>query len=169
MSLPPSPKTAARGSVVMSPGSLPPPVKPPGNLPPPPARVVTPSSPLPPPPQMSRLSKIHPMPAVNRPKSAFYSGSNSQLSSSLTPGSALASGGSGINLAGSGSWLPAEVLYVVRAEFDFIASEDDELSFKEGELICVLEDIGEGWLAGRIESRNVVGIFPINYVKRVQL
>ncbi|VDD82659.1 unnamed protein product [Mesocestoides corti] len=47
------------------------------------------------------------------------------------------------------------------AAFDFTASHDDELSFKEGEKIVDIVKVDTLWWSGRIGDRT--GIFPANY------
>lgn len=51
----------------------------------------------------------------------------------------------------------------VIAEFDHEADEDDELEFKEGDVITVLQEDSSGWWLGTLENRR--GIFPANYTK----
>ncbi|XP_076121858.1 GRB2-related adapter protein 2-like isoform X1 [Alosa pseudoharengus] len=49
----------------------------------------------------------------------------------------------------------------VRAIYDFTAEEDDELGFKAGEIIEVLDCNDSSWFKGRVRGR--VGLFPANY------
>jgi len=49
------------------------------------------------------------------------------------------------------------------AEHDFTANRQDELSFKKGQIIDVLEKSGDGWWMGKSEGRD--GWFPANFVK----
>ncbi|KAL5104260.1 Src substrate cortactin [Taenia crassiceps] len=48
------------------------------------------------------------------------------------------------------------------ALYDFVASQSDELSFKEGDEICDIDKFDESWWSGRIGDR--FGIFPAIYV-----
>jgi hypothetical protein len=53
----------------------------------------------------------------------------------------------------------------VIALFNFNGNEDDgELSFVEGDVIEVLEQVNEGWWEGRLTNGDL-GIFPFNYVQ----
>lgn len=51
----------------------------------------------------------------------------------------------------------------VKAVFDFEAAEDNELSFKSGDLILLLERSHADWWTGMCKGK--VGIFPRTYVK----
>jgi len=50
-----------------------------------------------------------------------------------------------------------------RAIFDFNAQEDNELSFKKGDIIRVTDDTDENWWAGVIDTQE--GMFPMNYIQ----
>ncbi|CAH8595184.1 unnamed protein product [Schistosoma guineensis] len=54
-------------------------------------------------------------------------------------------------------------MFTVTAMYDYEAAENDELTFKAGEIITEVEKIDAGWWKG--VCRNKVGLFPANYVK----
>ncbi|VDP28151.1 unnamed protein product [Schistosoma curassoni] len=54
-------------------------------------------------------------------------------------------------------------MFTVTALYDYEAAENDELTFKAGEIITEVEKIDAGWWKG--VCRNKVGLFPANYVK----
>nr|KAF6452454.1 GRB2 related adaptor protein 2 [Molossus molossus] len=49
-----------------------------------------------------------------------------------------------------------------RALYDFEALEDDELGFRSGEVVEVLDSSNPSWWTGRLH--NKLGLFPANYV-----
>lgn len=53
----------------------------------------------------------------------------------------------------------------VRALFDFAANDLDELTFRKGDLIAVIESQYKDWWKGSL--RGQVGIFPTNYVEKL--
>lgn len=58
------------------------------------------------------------------------------------------------------------VVKKVRAMYDLSSSEPDELSFKKGDVIVVLEQVYRDWWRGTLYGK--VGIFPLNYVAPVK-
>jgi signal transducing adaptor molecule len=53
----------------------------------------------------------------------------------------------------------------VRALFEFEAKDPDELSFRKGDIITVLESVYKDWWKGFL--RGHTGIFPLNYVEKL--
>lgn len=51
----------------------------------------------------------------------------------------------------------------VRALYDLISYEPDELSFRKGDIIVVIESVYRDWWRGSL-ANGKVGIFPLNYV-----
>lgn len=59
--------------------------------------------------------------------------------------------------------IPAQtVVRRVRALYDLTTNEPDELSFRKGDVITVLEQVYRDWWKGALRGR--MGIFPLNYV-----
>ncbi|NWS11222.1 SH319 protein, partial [Pachyramphus minor] len=50
-----------------------------------------------------------------------------------------------------------------RALYDFHGENEDELSFKAGDMITELESVDEDWMSGEIQGKS--GIFPKNFVQ----
>lgn len=51
----------------------------------------------------------------------------------------------------------------VRALYDLVSYEPDELSFRKGDVITVIESVYRDWWRGSLPSGKI-GIFPLNYV-----
>ncbi len=56
----------------------------------------------------------------------------------------------------------------VIAEYDYEGGDDAQLTFKEGDVIVVLEEHDSGWWTGRLEKNGKEGYFPDTYVKQVK-
>ncbi|KAK3520604.1 hypothetical protein QTP70_028617 [Hemibagrus guttatus] len=54
---------------------------------------------------------------------------------------------------------------LVKALYDFVAEEDDELGFNAGDVIEVLDRSDASWWKGRL--RGIVGLFPANYTAQM--
>lgn len=52
------------------------------------------------------------------------------------------------------------------ALFDYEGEENDELTFSQGDVISLLELVGQEWARGKIYGR--VGIFPLNFAEVVE-
>jgi hypothetical protein len=50
------------------------------------------------------------------------------------------------------------------AMYDYVATKNDELSFLEGDIINVTNQVSGGWWEGQKESTGEIGWFPSNYV-----
>lgn len=50
--------------------------------------------------------------------------------------------------------------------FDYEGEEDDELTFSQGDVIALLELIGQEWGRGQIHGR--IGVFPLNFTEVVE-
>lgn len=59
-----------------------------------------------------------------------------------------------------------KVLFTVVAMYDYDAEEDNELSFKEHDIIDVHDDDESGWWAGTIQGTDKSGLFPDNFVEK---
>jgi len=51
----------------------------------------------------------------------------------------------------------------VRAIYDYITEEEDELGFSEGTLLRLLHQDESGWWTGELDGK--IGLFPGNYVE----
>lgn len=58
------------------------------------------------------------------------------------------------------------VIRKVRAMYDLSSEEPDELSFRKGDVIVVLEQVYRDWWRGTLCGK--VGIFPLNYVTPIE-
>ncbi|KAI2658592.1 LIM and SH3 domain protein 1 [Labeo rohita] len=52
-----------------------------------------------------------------------------------------------------------------RAIYDYVAADEDEVSFADGDLIVDVQQIDEGWMFGRVERTGQQGMLPANYVE----
>lgn len=65
-------------------------------------------------------------------------------------------------LSGTPLCFPQQRVRWARALYDFEALEDDELGFRCGEVVEVLDSSNPSWWTGRLH--NKLGLFPANYV-----
>ncbi|EMP38771.1 Nebulin [Chelonia mydas] len=54
-----------------------------------------------------------------------------------------------------------------RAMYDYMASDADEVSFKDGDAIVNVQAIDEGWMYGTVQRTGKTGMLPANYVEAV--
>jgi len=57
---------------------------------------------------------------------------------------------------------------VYQAMYDYDAQDDDEVGFRENDVVVNVEPIDEGWMFGTIERTGMRGMLPANYVERIQ-
>ncbi|XP_064390451.1 unconventional myosin-Ie-like [Halichondria panicea] len=60
---------------------------------------------------------------------------------------------------------PAPALPKCKAVFDYDATDTDELSFKEGDIIDIIKEDASGWWKGRVRGKE--GLFPNNYIEKI--
>ncbi|KAI9202468.1 P-loop containing nucleoside triphosphate hydrolase protein [Polychytrium aggregatum] len=60
---------------------------------------------------------------------------------------------------------PAKKLPTCRALYDYDATEADELSFKAGDTITIINSDDPGWWTGNLNGKR--GLFPMNYVEKL--
>lgn len=54
-----------------------------------------------------------------------------------------------------------------RALYDYVAQDDDEVAFNEGDVITNGDPIDEGWMYGIVERTGQYGMLPSNYVEEL--
>lgn len=52
-----------------------------------------------------------------------------------------------------------------RAMYDYTAQDNDEVSFREGDLIINCQSIDQGWMTGTVQRTGMSGMLPANYVE----
>ena len=97
-----------------------------------------------------------PQPSTSAPKTnaAELSGTSTAVQAQPAPSQPVPSG------------TTAATVSRVRALFDFQPSEPGELQFRKGDVIAVLESVYKDWWKGSL--RGQTGIFPLNYVEKLQ-
>ncbi|CCG20711.1 Hse1 protein [Candida orthopsilosis Co 90-125] len=68
-----------------------------------------------------------------------------------------------VSPAGSEEEQTVATVSKVRALYDLISYEEDELSFRKGDVITVIESVYRDWWRGSLPNGKI-GIFPLNYV-----
>ena len=56
-----------------------------------------------------------------------------------------------------------------QAIYDYEAQDDDEVSFRDGDLIINCVKIDDGWMCGTVHRTGKYGMLPANYVTSVRL
>ncbi|KAM8857265.1 nebulin isoform 36-T38 [Synchiropus picturatus] len=62
---------------------------------------------------------------------------------------------------------PSTTGKTVRAMYDYSAADNDEVSFKDGDVIVNVQSIDEGWMYGTVQRTGKTGMLPANYVEAV--
>ncbi|XP_031440949.1 nebulin isoform X4 [Clupea harengus] len=62
---------------------------------------------------------------------------------------------------------PSTTGKTVRAMYDYAATDTDEVSFKDGDVIVNVQSIDEGWMYGTVQRSGKTGMLPANYVEAV--
>ncbi|XP_048834952.1 nebulin isoform X39 [Brienomyrus brachyistius] len=62
---------------------------------------------------------------------------------------------------------PSTTGKTVRAMYDYAAADDDEVSFKDGDVIMNVQSIDEGWMYGTVQRTGKTGMLPANYVEAI--
>jgi hypothetical protein len=62
------------------------------------------------------------------------------------------------------SALPEDVLYLMKAKFEYVGGGEGQLTLAQDEVVQVIAEANEdGWAYGRIAASQVVGYFPVIY------
>ncbi|TRY59272.1 hypothetical protein DNTS_016356 [Danionella cerebrum] len=62
---------------------------------------------------------------------------------------------------------PSTTGKTVRAMYDYMAADNDEVSFKDGDVIVNVQSIDEGWMYGTVQRTGKTGMLPANYVEAI--
>ncbi|XP_054470687.1 nebulin [Anoplopoma fimbria] len=62
---------------------------------------------------------------------------------------------------------PSTTGKTVRAIYDYGAADNDEISFKDGDVIVNVQAIDEGWMYGTVQRTGKTGMLPANYVEAI--
>uniref|UniRef100_A0AC35UBD4 SH3 domain-containing protein n=1 Tax=Rhabditophanes sp. KR3021 TaxID=114890 RepID=A0AC35UBD4_9BILA len=61
-----------------------------------------------------------------------------------------------------------QVGFTVKALYDYVAADQDEISFQENDIIVNCHKIDEGWMSGTLQRNLQHGMLPANYVEIVK-
>ncbi|XP_028417029.1 abl interactor 1-like isoform X2 [Dendronephthya gigantea] len=148
-------------------GGYPPPSLP-NVAPPPPPMINPPGSPVdlppPPPPIPADLEPMSPGPPPPPPMTLDVDGNQNALHGEFSPLPPPPPPMPDADPAPAlPAWVPENYEEKVVSIYDYEATRDDELSFKEGEIIYVLKKNSDGWYEGVLDG--MTGLFPGNYVE----
>ncbi|XP_027878908.1 nebulin isoform X26 [Xiphophorus couchianus] len=62
---------------------------------------------------------------------------------------------------------PSTTGKTVRAMYDYMAADSDEVSFKDSDVIVNVQSIDEGWMYGTVQRTGKTGMLPANYVEAI--
>ncbi|XP_070693824.1 nebulin isoform X2 [Pempheris klunzingeri] len=62
---------------------------------------------------------------------------------------------------------PSTTGKTVRAMYDYTAADNDEVSFKDSDVIVNVQSIDEGWMYGTVQRTGKTGMLPANYVEAI--
>ncbi|XP_034002991.1 nebulin isoform X9 [Trematomus bernacchii] len=62
---------------------------------------------------------------------------------------------------------PSTTGKTVRAIYDYAAADNDEVSFKDSDVIVNVQAIDEGWMYGTVQRTGKTGMLPANYVEAI--
>ncbi|XP_066543724.1 nebulin isoform X4 [Amia ocellicauda] len=62
---------------------------------------------------------------------------------------------------------PSTTGRTVRAMYDYTGADDDEVCFKDGDVILNVQSIDEGWMYGTVQRTGKTGMLPANYVEAI--
>ncbi|KAI6654286.1 SH3 domain-containing RING finger protein 3-like [Oopsacas minuta] len=64
---------------------------------------------------------------------------------------------------------PDKIRELYEVVFDFAPSSEDEIALKTGQIVSVTEIMIDGWYRGKNMETKLSGVFPGNYVKKIEI
>jgi len=55
-----------------------------------------------------------------------------------------------------------------KAEYDYAAADEDEVSFSENDIFINVETVDEGWVKGTLKESGKSGMLPSNYIVKCE-